>query len=127
MQGRCACKKIVYTVANPLTCGHCHCDSCRRWQGAAFATWVSCGSESLSVHDDAKLLRSFESSPGVLRQFCSDCGTPLFFRSAGEDIVYATYATLDDPKDVKPTRHVSFEEHVAWFPFEDGLPKTVGK
>ena len=43
------------------------------------------------------------------------------------EVVYATLASLRQSSDLKPTRHVSFEERVAWDPTSDLLPKFEGK
>ena len=129
LSGSCACGEIKYTInGQVLTCGHCHCESCRRWQSSAFATWLSCRAEDFRIDSGAEKLGVYESSSGVSRQFCLRCGSPLFYRSIEEaDVVYATLSSLTASNGTMPTRHVSFEERVEWFAFVDDLPKFKGK
>lgn len=69
--------------------------------------------------------RSFyNSSPGVTRGFCRECGTPLFYMSTkwpGEVHLYA--ANLDDPSIYEPTAHVFWSEKLDWLAVSDDLPK----
>jgi hypothetical protein len=73
--------------------------------------------------------RSFtNSSPGVTRGFCSQCGTPLHYmttRWPGETHVFA--ATLDNPAQFTATEHVHWAERVSWLNFDDSLPKYEGR
>ena len=120
--GGCMCGEVSYSFREPpLTCGHCHCESCRRWQSAAFGSWTSFAKATFSLTGGPQI---YESSPGSYRQFCGKCGSPLFMTSNDEpEVVYATLASLRQSSDLKPTRHVSFEERDAWDPTSDLLPK----
>jgi hypothetical protein len=40
---------------------------------------------------------------------------------------WITLGTLTTAPERQPERHYSFEERVAWFPFNDDLPKLKGK
>ena len=69
IQGGCLCGGIRYEVSGPLTdVGNCHCSMCRRFHGAAFATYAKVGS-SLGVPARGKLsdiaLGPLDSDPGV--------------------------------------------------------------
>lgn len=73
--------------------------------------------------------RSFyNSSPGVTRGFCGECGTPVHYmctRWPGEIHLFA--ATLNDLTLYKPTAHVHWAERVPWFTLHDGLPRYEGR
>ncbi len=67
--------------------------------------------------------KTFQSSEGVTRGFCPDCGTPLFYRSTkfpNETHFYASL--LDDPDKVEPREHYYAAEALAWLKLNDGLP-----
>jgi hypothetical protein len=66
---------------------------------------------------------AFESSPGVLRGFCRNCGTPLFMR--GKDDPYdMTIGSLDHPDDVGPLKsQVGIESECRWFRDLSLVPK----
>ena len=127
--GACLCGQITYVISGQIqSSGHCHCETCRKWQAAAFASWVSCKIEDFRILSGANRLNAYESTKGVYRKFCSRCGTPLFYTSDAEPkFIYATLASISGPPEVCPTRHVSFEEQASWFSFSDPLPKYHGK
>jgi len=73
--------------------------------------------------------RSFyNSSPGVTRGFCRECGTPVQYmttRWPGETHLFA--ATMDDLALFKPTAHVHWAERLHWLNLDDRLPKYDGR
>jgi hypothetical protein len=121
--GHCLCGAITYRCdAPPLWQMHCHCDSCRRATGAAFASFFGMSDGAWSWTGDQPATHS--SSPGVTRQFCPTCGTPMGYRAdrfPGEQHFYA--GTLDDPAAYTPTAHVHFAEHLPWANPQDSLPR----
>lgn len=128
--GRCLCGAVRFSLALPtLSCSHCHCESCRRWQSVAVATWICLPRAQLTLATGGELLRRYESSPGVVRSFCGRCGSPLFYESAEEPAqIYVTRGSLDGDLDRAPERHVSVEERAPWLaPLGDGLPRYRGK
>ena len=72
--------------------------------------------------------RVFESSPGVGRGFCDQCGTPLTWegeslRYAGKKIAEVHVSTLDTPELFIPNRHWFDAEGLPWFNVADSLPR----
>ena len=66
----------------------------------------------------------FNSSPGVIRSFCGQCGTPLTYESKrwpGE--VHIFVCTLDRPETLAPQAHVHVAERLSWLHTNDGLPE----
>lgn len=43
---------------------------------------------------------AFESSQGISRGFCRDCGTPLFFRREGGEHISMSIGAFDDPASI---------------------------
>lgn len=128
--GRCLCGAVQFTVRPPLlSCGHCHCASCRKAHSAAFVTWARVARTSLVVTAGlATALKGYESSPGSRRSFCGTCGSPLFTSYEGEpDDVYLPLGALDDAPPSAPTAHLSYEERASWFDLGDQLPRYRGK
>ena len=90
-------------------------------------TWTSVAPERFALQSGAEILRSYWSSPEVEWQFCSNCGSSLFYRAThtpGQ--VYVAAASLDG-LDRLPDSHVSFEEHLPWFHPGLALPHFQGK
>ena len=119
--GGCLCGAIRFVATGaPLWAANCHCQSCRRSAGAPFAAFVGFPPDRIAF--TAGTPATYASSPGVVRSFCSDCGTPIAFeadRFAGETHLYV--CTLDDPSAVSPTMHVHVGEQLAWLHLNDGL------
>jgi hypothetical protein len=65
----------------------------------------------------------YVSSPGVRRLFCGTCGAPVAYDAdAFPDEIHFYAASLDDPSDVVPERHVHAGEQLPWIHLNDGLP-----
>ena len=121
--GGCLCGAVRYRLhGTPDWSAHCHCRSCQRATGAAFATWV--GAKRARFEIVKGQLAVCNSSPGVERSFCGRCGTSLTYvaedRWPGEIGVLA--ATLDDPSLAAPSAHVYVEHQLSWVKLADGLP-----
>ena len=129
IRGRCFCGDISFALRSPTeTFTHCHCESCRRSHGAAFVSWTSVRSERFRYDAPHGQLRSYESSPDIVWQFCGRCGSPLFQTTRhSPGIVYIAVAALMDPLDRPAQAHVSWEERVDWLQLDDGLPKVREK
>jgi hypothetical protein len=124
--GGCLCGAVRYRLHGaPDRSAHCHCRSCQKATGAAFATWVSVKKEKFEIINGQRAVCN--SSPGVERSFCSRCGTSLTYVAEegwpGEIGVLA--ATLDDPSVATPTAHVYVEHQLPWVKLADGLPRRA--
>ncbi|MGR3649806.1 MAG: GFA family protein [Shimia sp.] len=74
-RGFCFCRKITWEHEGASTweC-YCHCDDCRRACSAPAVAWF--GVPSKSFRWTGQALKTLQSSKGVYRHFCSDCGRP---------------------------------------------------
>ena len=100
---------------------------CRKAHGAGFVTWLGINDEQLVVTLGGHLLKHFESSPGAQRSFCSNCGSPLFFRAPrwpGE--VHVAAAHISGQLDQQPTAHAFVSHKASWISICDGLPQRGG-
>jgi len=122
-QGRCLCGAVRYAVkGEPVWVAHCHCESCRRANSAAFATFAGFKRENFRLL--AGKPSRYSSSPGVWRSFCARCGSPIAYE--GErwaDEVHIHVPSLEDPLSVKPQAHVHVAEQLAWVHLADELPR----
>lgn len=104
----------------PVWIGYCHCESCRRATGAAAATHV--GANLSDIEFVTGKLKLFESSPGVRRGFCSDCGSSLTYDSDRYEHYMQIYiGSFDEPERLSPRAHVNCAERISWFNTEDEL------
>jgi hypothetical protein len=100
----------------------CHCESCRRASGAHAVGWLTVRAADLALTGDPP--REFHSSPGVLRRFCGQCGTPLTYSSVQQPTeVDITLCTLDNPELAAPVDHIWMADALGWDTATDALPR----
>jgi hypothetical protein len=123
LTGRCLCGAVRYRAGAPLYPPTlCHCESCRRAAGAHVVAWLTVRADSFAYTATAPL--RYASSPGVLREFCGRCGTPLTYRAARRaDEVDIGLATLDAAARFAPADHIWMEDALPWDRPGDGLPQ----
>ncbi|TXI87102.1 MAG: hypothetical protein E6Q40_05500 [Cupriavidus sp.] len=72
----------------------------------------------------AQLLKSFESSPGKQRVFCSHCGSPVYSKNARVPGVLRIRAgLLDEPVNTTLAAHFHVASKCSWWPINDELPQ----
>ncbi len=122
-EGGCLCGAVRYRVhGTPLWVAHCHCQSCRRTCGSVVMTWAGIASENYQIIQGSP--RSHQSSKGVRRRFCAECGTPLTYESERyPNEVHITVGSLDRPEDMPSRGHVFTEEQIPWLRIADDLPR----
>ncbi|WP_085663433.1 GFA family protein [Pseudomonas sp. B5(2017)] len=117
--GSCLCSAVSFElVTAPKAVTHCHCSQCRKGHGAAFASYGSVPRSDLRVLRGADSIRTYASSPTVMREFCLACGSTLFWsRSQGEYAGWISIAlgTLDTPFEPKQQRHVYVDSAAPWY------------
>jgi hypothetical protein len=68
--------------------------------------------------------KTIESSAGVWRRFCPECGTQLTYEAARcADETHIYLATLDAPETFRPALHVFHREAMPWLHVADDLPR----
>lgn len=123
--GGCMCGAIRYAAEGaPLSTLYCHCTSCRKHTGAPAVMLVGYKLEQVSYTKGEPKI--YESSPGVGRAFCDQCGTPLTWEGDGGELgplVEFLISTLDNPEDFAPQCHIHHGERIPWFETSDHLPR----
>jgi hypothetical protein len=85
-------------------------------------TWISVPRSAFGFIKGSP--RHFASSPGVMRGFCGNCGSPLSYESVGApNEVHIFAASLLAADNVVPSRHVFVAEQLHWFEVLDELPR----
>jgi hypothetical protein len=124
--GGCFCKKIRYEVAGePAATVHCHCRHCQYSSGAGHSTIAVVKKEEFRLLSGEPREYEFKGESGfaVGRQFCGDCGTPLFSRLEQFPKMWGVKAaSLDDPGALKPVANLWLSRAHGWDALAD-LPK----
>ena len=96
MSGGCQCGAVRYSAGGLLDNPHvCHCRMCQKATGNFFAALVGVPRAALTWTRGTPAV--FESSAGIERGFCRDCGTPLFYHRRSGGHVSITIGSFDDP------------------------------
>lgn len=122
--GGCLCGSVRYEADGPPICvAYCHCSTCRRHTGAPIVTFVMWAADK--VRFTAQDRNIYQSSSGVKRGFCGQCGTPLTWegRYKDVDIIEFYVGTTDNPDTHVPEWHWHDAERLAWFEVADHLPR----
>jgi hypothetical protein len=65
-----------------------------------------------------------DSGRRITREFCPDCGSPLFTKAEKcPDLVFIKAGSLDEPEVVKPSSQIWTKCSVPWAYIDDALPK----
>jgi hypothetical protein len=106
---------------------YCHCRSCRKASGSAFAANVAVAADSFEIQSGLDELAAYESSPGKRRHFCRQCGSPLF-TTVGTDsnVVRIRLGTLDSEFAQRPAAHIFVADNPAWHAIADSAPCFPG-
>ena len=128
LTGGCLCGAVRYeTTGAPSRVLHCHCQSCRMHTGAPVATLAVLRPDQVELSGQDRKI--YESSPGVGRAFCANCGTSLTWETVlgDEGPVCAVHiSTFDNPDALTPSAHSFYPERITWFDVADDLPRYEG-
>jgi hypothetical protein len=122
--GRCLCGAVRYEIDGPFVgVVHCHCSMCRKHHGTAFVTWAVAPIDGYRLTAGRDSIVDYESSPGVLRGFCSTCGSVTPQLSPSGTYVVAPAGNLVDTAGLKPSAHIFAASKASWYPILDDLPQ----
>ncbi len=125
-KGQCLCGAIRYAIDEmPPDITHCHCSMCRKFHGAAFATFGLVRGEKFHWLAGKELLKTYVAPNGATRQFCEKCGSSMIFISAKGTGKFVEFAlgTLDAGTGCKPDAHIYTGSKADWYEISDELPQ----
>ena len=119
-EGGCLCGAVRYVIrGEPLYTANCHCRSCQRAIGAGFVTWTAVKMEGFEVTKGE--IKYCETSPGMHRGFCDQCGSSLEGHGENWDEFYVTSASLDNPSIANPVTNVYLDHRQPWVKVDETL------
>lgn len=126
--GSCLCGVVKFEVDEFLPqVAHCHCSMCRKFHGAAYATFAGVSRSKFRWVEGEHALKGYTAENGTIRTFCRHCGSSLMFASpnAPDDVVEIALGTVDGDIPVKPDAHIFVGSGANWTVLCDGLPQYV--
>ncbi|WP_335092714.1 GFA family protein [Nostoc sp.] len=124
--GGCLCSYVRYEYKGELgAANYCHCRDCRKTTGSAFNIGVRL--QSAALHIVTGQVKSYtkngDSGNSITREFCPECGSPLFTRApAKPQFVWLKAGSLDNPQLVKPMHQIWTDSAVPWAYIDPKLP-----
>lgn len=127
--GHCLCGNISFAgrvTPDAAVAVHCHCKDCQRATGSGFATVVAVPEDALNVQGDvAQFTVSGDSGGEVSREFCRDCGSPMFTRAKlSPGLRFIKAGVLDDSSWVSPVMACWTEHRENWCLIDGALPEV---
>jgi hypothetical protein len=131
VKGSCRCGKVTYSSsADAVFVGVCHCKSCQKSTGSAYATVVAVPTPTLTVTGTTKRFDDVaDSGQPTHREFCPECGSTV---TQSVDVMpgltMITAGTLDDPGSVKPSMQIFCDSAQPWATIGEmqSFPKMPG-
>ena len=125
MFGSCLCGEINYEVdcfSPEIT--NCHCGMCRKFHGAAFATYGKVQLKDFRWLEGQKLLTIYPSSSNAVRGFCSLCGSSLYYQITHQkDQLSIAIGTLDDEPSRPIDNSIFCSSKPKWAKQNSGIPE----
>jgi len=129
IQGSCLCGCVHFSFSLPhVRFNYCHCESCRKTTGSAFAANILIPTAQFRWEDGESLVSRFTDSvanPGFRRWFCSRCGGPAPRLNRTDEFMVVPAGLLDSPLMVRPERSIYWSERANWLITVDEVPKHV--
>jgi hypothetical protein len=125
-QGQCLCGLIKYEVDEiEPRIGHCHCSMCRKFHGAAFATYGEAKADNFHWVAGEEHLKTYLAPNGTKRLFCQNCGSSLAFVSSNDTgkLVEFSLGTLESEIELRPNAHIFTNYRASWYEVSDDLPQ----
>jgi hypothetical protein len=125
LHGGCLCGAVRYEIDGLIRhISHCHCSMCRKFHGAAFATYATFAAKRFRLASGADRITAYRSSDHGTRSFCQTCGSSLFWAyDTHPELVALALGTLDDDPGGRPTAHIYVGSKAPWFEITDALPQ----
>ena len=127
--GGCLCGAVRYEVSGePLFQFACHCHACQRTSGGAptFGLIVPKSAVTVTKGQARTFWAEGDSGNRVGRQFCGECGSPLFSEiAASPEILGIKVGGLDDSSDFRVQADIWTESAPPWHQFEAGAPQMA--
>ncbi len=103
ISGSCLCGGVGYQLEDDavLIISHCHCSSCRKASGAAFATFLMVLLADFAWIKGEQLVNKYESSKGIFRCHCDLCGSPLPMLDPHLSLMVVPAGSLDTPTNAR--------------------------
>lgn len=121
--GHCLCGAVTFTAritSDGLQA--CHCQQCQRWTGGGPLFCVRTADVTIKGEE---AITNYRASDWGERGFCSKCGTTLYWRMQGGDLIDLPVGLFDDQSGWKMTEEIFVDRRPDWLPHFDGASQSI--
>ncbi len=117
--GSCLCGFIKYEYSGELgPSSYCHCSDCRKVTGSAFIVSIRLNARFFKIttgNSTKSYTKTADSGNSITRDFCPNCGSPIFTTSQNHpEYIWVRAGTVDDPELIKPIHQYWTDSKVDW-------------
>ncbi len=100
---------------------------CRKFHGAAYATFGVVRLADFQVLSGHDLLTRFTADNGTIRTFCANCGSSLFYQgNAADSTIDVALGVMDDEPGVIAEANIYMADKPRWVDLSPQLPAYEG-
>ena len=123
LTGHCNCEAVRFEITEPFAgAGYCHCTRCQRRTGAAASAQGLAAPGSVRVLAGEEEIRGWTPPDGMRKEFCGACGSHLWSREPGGDVLTVRLGVIDGDPGVRPAMRQWVSSAAVWEPIpDDGL------
>ena len=126
LRGGCLCGSLQYEYSDePGESSYCHCDDCRKATGGPYTVGVLVQATKLRIVSGQVKGYTTRGDSGrwITREFCPQCGSPLFTRAEKyPDLVWLKAGCLEESEQIKPSCQTWTKCAVPWAYIDEHLP-----
>ena len=127
-QGGCLCGQVRYKVSGePLAVVVCHCKNCQKQSGSTFSINIIGQSEQIEIQGNLSTYADTnDSGDPVNRNFCENCGSPIFSEILSQgNLIALKVGTLDDTSDIEPQTQFWCISKQNWLSLDTKMPALM--
>lgn len=116
IEGQCLCGEVAFKL-DPEKVGlfnRCYCKKCQKNSGSDYVSQLQVHRDGFTWVRGERRLRSYESSPGVRRAFCGNCGSRLPMTDVPGDFVPVPTGTLNQDPGLNPEVNMHLDARARW-------------
>lgn len=127
-QGGCLCSQVRYELSGePLAVVICHCKNCQKQSGSTFSINIIGQSEQIEIQGNLSTYADTnDSGDPVNRNFCENCGSPIFSEILSQgNLIALKVGTLDDTSDIEPQTQFWCISKQNWLSLDTKMPALM--
>ena len=127
-QGGCLCGQVRYELfGEPLAVVICHCKNCQKQSGSTFSINIIGQSEQIEIKGNLSTYADTnDSGDPVNRNFCENCGSPIFSEILSQgNLIALKVGTLDDTSDIEPQTQFWCISKQNWLSLDTKMPALM--